>query len=318
MNSKFIRPYYFIFFVIISMTCIPIHSTNSMINQERLDAYAPLIPTSNGIKTFFAKTFNMTEFAQDIFPNDLSSLLQCLKYVKARPQPLNHAKHALQLFKRIVHRCNYMTSDATSLFLEDAIPVFKSLVQDTANKNFDLWQKSIDKVLTDAFVQNFTRFKTTPTAFLHELSGTIVDSFYDQEQVLGDISLEEFRGAINNFMEATLNKLVWHPADGMQTWKLTKTIAGQLSQLVEIGILTDDMLQDLYDSLITRYCFFVDLVGNDLPGSFFEQMKQELSSQTIPLIDSGELENCIKTKRQYLMAALFEAEAISLANHVVA
>jgi len=318
MNSKFIRPCYCVIFIIASMTCIPIHSANSTINQERLDAYAPLVMTGSGIKTFFSKTFNMTEFSQDIFPNDLSSLTQCLKYVKARPQPLNHARHVLRLFNKIVRRCSYMNSTAMALFLEDVAPVFKSLVQDTANKNFDLWQKSIDKLLSDAFVQRFAQFKTTPSAFLHEISGTIVDSFYDQEQVLGDIPLEEFRGATNNFIEAALGKLVWHPQDGIQTWKLTKTIAGQISQLAEIGVLTDDAVQDLYDSLTTRYCFFLDLVSIDLPGSFFEQIKQELSSQTIPLIDSGELENCIKTKRQCLMTALFEAEAKSLAEHVVA
>jgi len=186
------------------------------------------------------------------------------------------------------------------------------------NKNFDLLQESVNKLLCQAFVQRFATFKEKPTAFLHELSGSIVDSFYDQEQVIGDISLEEFRVAVNNFIELGLNKLVWHPEDGIQTWKLTKTIANELSQLAEVGVLTDDTLQDLYVALTTRYCFFLDLVSIDLPTTFFEDMKKELSSQTIQLIDSGELENCIKTKRQCLMAAVLEAEAKSAAERVVA
>jgi len=318
MNSKFAKFYYLALFVIAGITFIPIHSSNSAINQERLDAYAPLVMSGNGIRNFFSKTFNMTEFAQDIFPNDFSSLAQCLKYVKSRPQPLNHARHVLRLFSIIVRRCNYINASAASLFLEDATPILKSFVQDTANKNFELWQKSVDKLLTDAFMQRFALFKDKPTAFLHELSGSIVDSFNDPEQVLGDISLEEFRSAANTFIELSLDKLVWHPQDGFQTWKLTKTIADQLSQLAEVGILTDDTVQDLHNALITRYCFFLDLVSVDLPGSFFESMKQELSSQTVPLLDSGELENCIKTKRQCLTSALFEAEAKSLAERIVA
>ncbi len=295
-----------------------IHSLIFPINQERLDLYSPLTLTGNGIKTFFSKTFNMAEFSQDIFPNDLSSLVQCLRYAKSRPQPLNHAKHVLRLFSTIVRRTNYINASAASLFLEDATPIFKSYVQDTATKNFDLLQQAVNKLLCDAFVHQFASFKEKPTAFLHELSGSIVDSICDQEQIVGDIPLEDFRTAVNNFIELSLDKLIWHPGDGIQTWKLTKTIATELSQLAEVGVLTDDALQDLYNALTTRYCYFLDLVGTDLPTGFFETMKQELSSQTIPLIDSGALENCIKTNRQCLMTAVLEAEAKSAAERIVA
>lgn len=277
-------------------------------DKNRLLRYAPIM-SKNDMRNFFERIFDQPEYAQDILPNDFFHFIQCLSYTQNNYHTRMHGKHVFRLFASKLRDSDHVSPDAYARMLEEITPILMRYVHHSEQTIMEAWQKNLDSLLSNAFLNHFSEFKEKPFAFLHALSGSIANTLFEQEQILGDINLQEFRETIVRFLELGLNKLVWDPEDGIQTWKQVKTITNQLARCSEQKLFNnDDDFQDLKDCLIKRYCFFLEIVSTELSLEFYNEIKRELTAQTIELIDSEELEVCIETKRQRLIRALIEAE----------
>ena len=63
-----------------------------------------------------------------------------------------------------------------------------------------------------------------------------------------------------DFLEIAMAKLIWSPEEHEKIWENVKAISRQLEVLIQHNILNDaNDLDDLYWTLIHRFCFFLEI-----------------------------------------------------------
>jgi hypothetical protein len=305
----------FISLLIISLL-IHIHSAKSKDNQQLIcltdrdcmSLYSPIIFAKGGLTKFLQQNFNKPEYAQDVLPNDFSHFIQCLDYTQKRYPTRIHGRHVMRLFTHKLRASTYVNAAAYSNMLAELMPIIKRYLDGAEQRVATTWKVSINKILYDAFLNQFDQFKSSPAAFFDSLSQDVTTSIFDQQALLGDITIDEFRHSLVRFLEMGLNKLIWHPEDGLATWLSANSIANSLVAMSNYDMLSADDIYELKDSLLERYCFFIDVVSQELPTSFFVSLKNDLANQRPSLLDDDELEACIESKRQRFVRALCEGE----------
>ncbi len=301
-------------------------------NNDLEGLYAPVIFSSSGIRNFFKHTFNRSEYAQEILPNDFSHFVQWLDrsahmmknrtgkspfYKNMAKENIKksraHAKGVIRIFKNKLHSCLYVNAYAFDKMLTEVIEILDILIQSGAHdKEAD---RAAYDLLYSTFSNNFTSFKNDPQQFLFDLSRNLIDQI--NEYYIPESSIQELRTMFIRFLEVGLNKLVWHPKDGVETWKSVKSIAEHLADLVEHNILDDvEDLNDLYIVLLERYIFFIDINAKSLPRKFYRYIKEEITQNSIILLELEEQEEFIEPKAQRFLNILNIAEAQTLAHEI--
>ena len=103
---------------------------------------------------------------------------------------------------------------------------------------------------------------------------------------------------------------MWSPQDEMKTWQSAKKIARQLAELMECNILDDvNDLDDLYWSIVHRYCFLLDINATEMPLSFYEDIQNDLADQQPLLLALEEQEDFIERKAERLLRSLVRGKA---------
>jgi hypothetical protein len=274
--------------------------------------HAPITLSAHGIDAFLRTTFNSPLYSSDILPHDFSHFIQLLQHSKSMTHHRRaYIKSVVKLFGNKIKGAQYINAYAFSLMLDqlpDQLEEFFSLKRclDPTRST-----KKVYTILEQTFLNKFDQFKEKPREFLDTLSHEIIESLEkDTELIAEDISLEQLRQSVVRFLEACVGKLVWSPEDHEAIWDSVKKISQQLEVLIDRNILTDASdLDDLYWSLIHRFCFFVDITGSDLPLEFYEKIRNDIASQQILLLELEEQEKSIEPKISHLKRALLNGEA---------
>lgn len=304
------------------MLLIHIHSAKSKDNQQVvcltdkdcMSLYSPIIFAKGGLTKFLQKTFNRPEYAQDVLPNDFSHLIQCLDYTQKRYSTRTHGCHVLRLFTHKLRASSYVNATAFASMLGEITPIIKRYLDGAEQRVAMTWKSTINKMLYDAFLNQFDQFKASPAAFFDSLSQDMTTTLFDQQTLLSDITIDEFRHSLVRFLEVGLSKLIWHPEDGLKTWLSANAITNSLVAMNDYNMIDSDDIYELKDTLLERYCFFIDIVSPELPANFFVSLKNDLANQRPALLEQEELETCIETKRQRFARALCQGEFQSRAR----
>lgn len=268
--------------------------------------YEPIKPTANGITHFLKHMYNDPEYAQDFLPNDFSHVQQLLE----KRQTRSFAQSALRLFCNKLKACPYVNAYAFSNLLDHMPSLLEHyFVVVRPATEFDETRKKINKVLYAQFLHKFEDLKKNPQLFFDDLSNEILNEINNPIKDVGDIGIEELRKTALIFLEVGLGKLIWCPNDHADTWKSVKTISENLMKLTDANVLVDaDDLNDLFVTLLERYCYFIDIAATDLPTDYFAMVKNDMNSP-MPLFTIEEQEKLIEPKMQRLNRALAIAEA---------
>jgi hypothetical protein len=271
----------------------------------------PVTLTPAGIKKFLNQTYNHHDYALDFLPNNFSHLLQFLRKGKESHQKRAYAQSVFRLFANKLKSTNYVNAYAFSAVLQELPPLLSNhFIVTPPTKNTAMMQTQVNEMLYSRFLSQFQSFKNDPVQFLDTLSQDIVSTLEQQEisQPTDPTSIEELRKTTLMFLEVALSKLIWNPKESDDTWRSIKNLARDLSGLFEHHIIVDqDDLNDLFRTLIERYCLFIDIASNDLPLEFFSMVKQDISTQSLALLDLEEEED-VESKSERLMRALTQAE----------
>lgn len=256
------------------------------------------------------------EYAQEVLPNDFSHFNQFLIYGQNVRNRQEYGRSVFGIFTKIMGGSQYVNAYAFSHMLEalpqTLKPYFKAYKAGQAEAldahlngdTLDRFKESVNNALYVQFSSQFDFFKSSPELFLSELAQHITD-LAEQE-----INTERMRTATKRFLEMGLNKLVWHPEEHDKIWPSIKKITGQLAALMEHNILDDaNDLDELYWTTIHRFNYFLDLVGTNMPISFYEDIKRDLQDSQLPLLTLEEQDICIQTKKECLLYGLLQAEA---------
>lgn len=256
------------------------------------------------------------EYAQDGLPNDFSYLVQLLAYGQEVSNRIEYARAVFSVFSKVIGGSQYVNAYAYQEFLEQLVPTLKPYFVNyrTSHKRslsigldgdmYDRFKEAVSNMLYVQFSSQYDVFRSSPLQFFDELSQAITD-IAKQE-----VEAQQARVAIKRFLELCMSKLVWSPEEHAQVWDNVKSIAQVLSLLTHNNIIEDpNDLNDMYWTLLHRFNFFVDLVGGQLPLSFYEQVKNDCAQNNLLFLTLAEQDACILTKQECLRYTLIEGEA---------
>jgi|GEM_PF-1606489 len=153
-----------------------------------------------------------------------------------------------------------------------------------------------------------------PDVFASNLSDDVTKmvkesfEFHREEAEARDLA-EKLRQINVRFIDTLINKLIWYEDNYEGIWSSVSSIADKLHVLGVEGIITDqDDLDDLWDSLTRRFCWFIDLKGSVLPMDFYEQIEDDIENHVITFLEAEEPEGLI-TRKELLKRAISRAKA---------
>ena len=302
--------------VFASALLITSHTQTGKISQQDIDQkryqhllYSPIKFHKSGLNCFLRHIFNDKQYP-DFFMHDMRHMTEFLQWGKDSSQQRAYVKSVFRLFDTMRRKTYCFNAWGSESFLEklpnlieDQFVIFKS------NESVKITEM-INDILYSRFLTDFTSFQQNPNLFFDTLSQEIIKKVNNQHEFLEEVTVEEMRKIVIVFLEGLLNKLVWSPKDSIQTWDCVKKIGTHLHRLYEKNIIVDpEDLNGMYISLVERYCFFIDLSGAELPVSFFENIKKEINTVSLPFLELEEQERFLESKKERLMRALTENEA---------
>ena len=180
---------------------------------------------------------------------------------------------------------------------------------------YELLQQKISNTMYNRMLHKFDYLKLDPKAYFNDLSQDILGDINAAQDLADDISVEEFRKSLLVFLELCLNKCIWSPHAHEQAWQNVKTLTGQLHQLHEAQVLKDqDDLNDLFVSILERFCLYLDLSFAEIPAKFYAAVHKDIEAKNLFFLEL-EGEEFFETKAQRLSRAVTMAEAKTRAYH---
>lgn len=299
------------FIVLLTLYTLSIHN----INAHSFQAKDMLLDEQEDFVASLQQELRTPQYRKEILPNDFSYLSQLISLGTTNNQPPAYLRSVVKMFSNMLKSSHYVNASAFSALLADlpgvihpyfSLPSAARYVTNSAlyDASFtDRFAATVHNALYVKFSTEYESFRQNPDLFLQTISADI--TAIAQEEV----AQEQIRQSIIRFCEIALNKLIWHPGDQEQTWEVTKKIATQLATLLEHNILDDaNDLDDLYWTLLNRYCYFIEIAATDMPESFYSTIKNDIATRKNVIFEVPEQDFIIEPKLSYMQRTLMEAE----------
>ncbi len=257
--------------------------------------------TRDGVSLFLNQTFNNRDYGSEFLPYSLSHLTQFLDFAHANKQSPEFIEGALRLFNQKIKNAPFLTAASLERFLDKVHPHFEAHLAVTP---FSLWQES-KHLLSQAFREKFSFAQQDPLGFFEYVSKNLA-----HEVQINMITPERVRATCMRFLSCTTDKIIWAPSDQAETWRSFKKIGNHFHTLHLKKVIPDEFdANELYWSLIERYCHFLKLTGTRLSLDTCKTIKQDLAEKSIPWLLQKEQESVLETKMDRLTLTVLETEA---------
>lgn len=253
---------------------------------------------------------NRSDYCIDILPHDFSYLVKLLQYGKNTKKDSEYAERVLRLYIRLVKGAPCINGYAFADLLT-RLPDLLSHCCVIKNKHlttspnlldmdmFDRFKESVNGVLYNRFLTEYDLFKKNPDDFLQNISQQVLDLAQEE------IATLQLRNVLMRFLEISINKLVWSADEPEKAWDSTKTMAAELTKLIQQNIIEDtDELDDLFWSLTYRFSFFTDIFASNLSEAFYNTVQHDIANKKLLLVNLEEQQDWLETKEQYLTRTL--------------
>lgn len=271
---------------------------------------APLHFTKQGIHVYLQTIFNDPSYTQNFLPYSFSHFIQFLEHAHSTHQTTDFMEYSLRLFCNKIKAAPHICADAFAEMVEELPRLMtKNIMHEYPEINFDDIQNSFKNTMYEMFLNRFSAFKQEPEKFLNDLSSALVkkvDAAYCLEERL---ARERLTQMIVRFLDITTLKLMWSPVDQEAVWKSVLEISERLATLMDKNIITRDGLDDVYRSLIERFCYFLDLAGSELSADVLKKIKEDVLEGKAMLFQLEEQEDLIETRAERLLHMVVQTEA---------
>lgn len=263
------------------------------------------------IHYFLHDVFSDKKYAFDYLPYNVGThMAQFLEHGKKVGYKSVYMESTFRLFYNKLKACPYVCPTSFSDMLSKVPHLLEGYCSRTADGSFFVGiEKNMVDIFVPRFVSEYSFFKSNPEEFLNKLSHDVTVMIENAFDVHDHIAREQLKQMFVRFLEMGLMKLVWDPAEQHEIWDSVKTISGQLSDTMDMGLITADELDDCYKSLLESFCRFLDLTGSDLSRDLIEDIKEDVCSDTMLMFELEEQQDYIETKRERMLGALLETEA---------
>lgn len=277
----------------------------------------PLKFTRSGIRCFLRHSFNRVEYAQDFLPHNFSHLIQFLQFGNSTEQTTAYFQSTVRLFSNKLKSSRYLNAYVFADLLEDLPIVLQKQFEpiQTSSSIFETIKSKIKETLYSVFLSQFSLFKSNPEQFFNDLSEELVIAANGAKALEEKVDHERLAQQLIRFLEIGINKLIWSPSDQEEIWESIKVIAKHLETMMHKKMINEDDLDDLFKSLIERFCYFLEATGTDLSIEVVQNIKKEINGGQLLFVELEEQEQYIETKKERLLDVLSHTEARILARN---
>lgn len=273
------------------------------------DLCKKIIFTKSGLICYFKHIYNCEMYAQEVLPiAPFQHLEEFLNHGIATKQPRSFTKAVIRLFDKKFDAVPSMSATEVLPFLR-ALPdlIQKDLIVEKTKKH------QVKSLVRSELENNFDVLKVNPDLFLEQIADKIVGIDIDGTRT---VSKEQLCDRVTRFIHTCLGKLMWLATDKDAVWQNFMDLGKELTNLKDKGIIRDtDDLDDCQWALTTRFCDFLTFQGAELPLSFYQKARADVSDGIKHLDELLEQEDQLATKRSYLQDALVQAAAQAETEH---
>jgi len=225
-----------------------------------------------------------------------------------------------RLFYNNVKYCELIDYTVVEQVLKMTPQIFEKHFEKKKEKGnqFGFIRDNVEDLMLNRFTQNLDHFQSEPDIFITKLSKDITGivksrlTMIRQEEEEQNFK-EKLRNIIVRFADMIVNKLIWYENDYQRIWPSFISIADHLHTIGIRGIIDDqDNLDELWDSLVKRFVWYLDLKGSVLPVEFYKQIEEDLKNNVVFFLEVEQDEG-IKTKKEVVAQAVIKAKAKSIA-----
>lgn len=292
-------------------------SPDRSLNEPRdifVEFNQPITFTRSGLRGFLRNVYSRGEYCSEFLPHSFCHYFEFLEYGKKTEQDILYFLSSTRLFANKVKGVRYVTSYAVVDLVAQLPEYFEPFFAAEEPSLFGSLKKTLVELLYDNFLEKFSIFKQNPDTFFDSISDDMVKIIDGSSIVQKQVDREQLRQTVMRFLEITLSKVIWSPIDQDDVWQSVKLIAKHMTRLKEKDIISQDDLDDLFKSLLERFCHFLDIAGSDLSPDVINKIKEDIHNGNLLMLELDEQEDYIQTKSERLMTALGETEAKIIAR----
>ncbi|MGB8467793.1 MAG: hypothetical protein WCE21_02225 [Candidatus Babeliales bacterium] len=260
-----------------------------------------------GVQEFLQHTFSRTEYAQEFLPHTFSHMLEFLQFGKDSHQNSVYVTSTIRLFGNKLKMCSYISESAFNDLLERLPTLLEAHLVKTPLSLVTEARNTLKRLMYNTFLSKFSFFKEDPDTFFEDLSGELLEGLNRTQYIQNSVDKEQLRQQLIRFLELALNKVMWSPQEP-DVWTSVKATSEYLHTLMDCAIINRDDLDDLYQSLIARFIYFLDLVGSELSLEVIQAIKADIGENRLLLLTMEEQEEFIEAKAERLLKAVERAE----------
>ena len=268
----------------------------------------PIKFTRSGIGQFIKQTYNHSAYGQKFLAFNFFHSITLLGYACQSSQPRAYSKSVFRLFGQKLKSVQYINTFALLELLDKLPDLLKQHCADTQERSN---KKELIKQHTYDFLLNQLDYlKENPEEALEQFADKIYTLTSTQTNCAEqDCTSAELQEAIAQFLEISISKLIWSHYDQVDIWRSVKLMGQQLETLTRAGLLKNsEVLDELYWTLITRFCYFLELSGTELNQEFYQVARHDIIQEKELLWSLPEQEAFITPKKKYLERALLAAQ----------
>lgn len=253
-----------------------------------------------GVSLFLHHTLNNKEYSAEFLPYSLTHLTQFLEFAHHYKQSPEFIEGAFRLFHQKSKGAPFITAYSLERFLDKTTPY----LEQSLTTNQSLW-KSFKNTLSQTFREKFSYAQQDPLGFFEYVSKNLESQV--THQIITPLRV---RGIFLRFLTHTTDKLLWSAQDQELTWESFKKLGNIFHQLHTKGVIPDPLdANELYWSLVERYCYFLKLTGTQLSLDACKMIKRDLLHEPLVWMHQKEQESMLETKIERILTALLETEA---------
>jgi hypothetical protein len=261
---------------------------------------SPVALTPTGIHYFLTHILSHPQYCKDILPHSFDHLMQLLRYNNETQQGNNFIMTIWRMFSTGVRSSLYIHADALDKLVRTIISDI--LKEGCSTQSSYRPKEDVADLLYDRFLKKFEVFKQDPESFFDRLSDDIVT------KLTSDSDMNQVVTVMVIFLELCINKLAWSPQDEIKTWHTLLSIAECLNHLFDdYAHPPSHIVIDLHTSLVTRYCFFLELMRNEFSVEFFVALKHEVTHESAKFLDTVTIGS--HSNREHLLQIITVLEA---------
>lgn len=235
---------------------------------------------------------------------------------------LEKAYTCLRLFYNNIKSCELIDYTVVNQVLNTTPKLFERYFELDSSKigELNVVRENIEDLMLGRFTEGLDKFQSAPDIFLTNLSSDVTEivksrlMFIRQEEEEKEFR-EKLRNIIIRFSDLIINKTIWYEHEYERIWSSFIGMADNLHKMGTYGIIQDqDNLDELWDSLVRRFVWYLDLKGSILPVGFYEQIEEDLKNNVVFFLEVDEQDDGIIPKKQLIQNAIVRAKAKAIAG----